>query len=469
MYLEEAYQLLKPGYLPLETGFCRLDNGQMLVAALTTMPNCKGQWVEWWFGTHLADTRSYRQWDPGANLNLKWDKTWSPGNYIGSSHCAELLMGGKIFKFVFKYIDPALYFDVSKFKEANVSAVICEEGYTQDGTLDDHTIIVVRDTDYGCEVRTRCWIYNGSDEMGSTYLIHFLTGMRNMGEKLGVYIKNSQKLREKTNIVCKYCRSKDVVKNGLYKNSQYWLCRACGHAFLNNHNLPRMKYAPDTIANAVHSYYSGNSINNICKSIEPRYNVLPSSSTVYGWVKKLTEIALTEEQKYNPLVSTCWIVAETVLRLNRKAYYLYNVIDFKTRFLLAITLTGSENRYDTASLLLAASQKAQKTPDELISSNSQAYRDGLKMPFGGQTNKIRFTPLSALEPNASSTDYCQGTLIERLKPWYGAEGQSRTQVILDGFAFHYNYMRINENLGSVPATAAMIKNSFRSWLDVIRS
>jgi hypothetical protein len=36
--LSEANLLFEPGYLPLENGFTRLDNGQVFVAVLTRMP-----------------------------------------------------------------------------------------------------------------------------------------------------------------------------------------------------------------------------------------------------------------------------------------------------------------------------------------------------------------------------------------------------------------------------------------------
>ena len=50
MLMEEVHQLLDPGYLPIETGYYRLPNGQMHIAALTRMPGCKGKMVDWWFG-----------------------------------------------------------------------------------------------------------------------------------------------------------------------------------------------------------------------------------------------------------------------------------------------------------------------------------------------------------------------------------------------------------------------------------
>ncbi|TMP03433.1 hypothetical protein CWC11_13955 [Pseudoalteromonas sp. S3178] len=39
----DANTLLKPGYLPLENGFTRLNNGQVFVSVLTKMPKVTGK------------------------------------------------------------------------------------------------------------------------------------------------------------------------------------------------------------------------------------------------------------------------------------------------------------------------------------------------------------------------------------------------------------------------------------------
>lgn len=45
MKLEQADALLDPGYLDLESGWVRLEDGQLHVAAWTTMFACKGHMV----------------------------------------------------------------------------------------------------------------------------------------------------------------------------------------------------------------------------------------------------------------------------------------------------------------------------------------------------------------------------------------------------------------------------------------
>ena len=190
MLLEEVNELLKPGYLPMETGYCRLPNGQMFVATLVRLPGCKGKMVDWFFGHYLKDTETYKTWDPKAHLRFEWDDKWSPGHYIGASHYGEEYLAGEVLKFRVRFDDPAEFFDTSKFKEASVGAVICGEGSLPDGTPDGRVIHLVRDTEYGAEVRSRFWIYQGTEEVGKGHMEHCLSEMGYLADMLpGLYAR----------------------------------------------------------------------------------------------------------------------------------------------------------------------------------------------------------------------------------------------------------------------------------------
>ncbi len=190
MLLAEVNQLLEPGYLPLETGYFRLPNGQMHVATLIRMPACKGRMVEWFFGHYLKDTETYKQWDPRAHLRFEWDDNWSPGHYVGASHYGEEWLAGEVLKFTVKFDDPAKFFDTSRFKEANVGAVICGEGFLPDNTPDGRVIHFVRDTEYGCEIRSRFWIYKGTETIGRGHMEHCLSEMGYLADLLpGLYAR----------------------------------------------------------------------------------------------------------------------------------------------------------------------------------------------------------------------------------------------------------------------------------------
>jgi hypothetical protein len=162
--LEKADDLLKPGYLPLETGYTRLPNGQLQVACLTKMPGCKGRMINWWFGW-LANSEHYGWWHPKDHIWTEWEKGY-PGpnndpddaNYIGYAHLVHEYIGGEMNKLRIHFQPPSTLLDASRFSENGVSAVICARaGYLNKPLKFARLIHLVRDTEGGCEMRSRFW------------------------------------------------------------------------------------------------------------------------------------------------------------------------------------------------------------------------------------------------------------------------------------------------------------------------
>ena len=83
MRLEQANDLLTPGYLALESGVIDHGDGFRTVCALTRMPGCKADMVEWWF-RWLGGTDQYRLWHPTDHVFSDWEGR-QPGTHIGSS------------------------------------------------------------------------------------------------------------------------------------------------------------------------------------------------------------------------------------------------------------------------------------------------------------------------------------------------------------------------------------------------
>ena len=157
MRLDEANQLLEPGYLPFEAGFVRLDDGQLHVAARTAMVGCKGSMIDWWFG-YLRTTEQYKWWHPKDHVWCEWTGSDS-GEYVGGTHHVHEYIGGELAKLKICFREPSEYLDTSRFPEAAGSTAVC----ARTGVLDapiwaGHLIHLVRDTDYGCEMRSRFWL-----------------------------------------------------------------------------------------------------------------------------------------------------------------------------------------------------------------------------------------------------------------------------------------------------------------------
>jgi len=162
--LEDANDLLEPGYLPLETGYARLPDGKIHVACLTKMPGVTGRMVNWWFGWML-NTTHYQYWHPQAHVWSDFEKgsegrnnNPDDANHIGDAHLVHEIIGGSVSKLRIEFRDPSEYLDTSRFEEANVSAAVCARpGYLDKPLKIAHMIHFVRDTDDGCEMRSRFW------------------------------------------------------------------------------------------------------------------------------------------------------------------------------------------------------------------------------------------------------------------------------------------------------------------------
>jgi hypothetical protein len=189
MLYKEVNQLLKPGYLPFETGYERLSNGDMYIAVLTRMPHCEAKMIDWWFG-YAGDTEKYKLWHP-MHVVGDWDEHWRPGHYIGASHLVHEYIGGDLVKLRITFFEPSKIFDPSKFAEARVGAVICGDvGALEEDMQMGHLIHFVRDTDLGCEMRSRFWIFNGDEKIGAGLMQHCIEEMSQLGAILpGLYKK----------------------------------------------------------------------------------------------------------------------------------------------------------------------------------------------------------------------------------------------------------------------------------------
>lgn len=184
MFIEEVNKLLDPGYLSLETGYTKLPNGQYYVAVLTRMPHCKGRMIDWWFG-YVGDTEKYRKWHPKDHIIGDWDEKWKPGHYIGASHLVHEYLGGDLVKLRITFREPSDFFDTSRFKEAKVGAAVCGNvGLLDEGVQIGNLIHFVRDTDFGCEMRSRFWLFHAEEKMARDLMQHCIEEMGNLTDLL---------------------------------------------------------------------------------------------------------------------------------------------------------------------------------------------------------------------------------------------------------------------------------------------
>ena len=159
MRFDEANDLLKPGYLKIESGVVDYPDGFKTVCALTRMPRCRAKMVEWWF-RWLGGTEQYRWWHPRDHLFSDWEGR-TGATHIGSSHLVhEYLAGddGPVFKLRINFRDPSEFFDPALYSKLDGAAICARIGSLEAPVNLGRMTHFVRNTDAGCEMRSRFFL-----------------------------------------------------------------------------------------------------------------------------------------------------------------------------------------------------------------------------------------------------------------------------------------------------------------------
>jgi hypothetical protein len=176
MNYEDMTDLLLPGYLPVETGYRMLPNGELFVAVHNRLLGCRAKWLDLWFG-HFETEADFQEWHPDEHFNHHWNDKWRKGHYIGAAHTARQSIGGRHAQFsTLHFEDPARMFSKEAQERAGATIVLA---YGTPGNYGDSQekmtrfVHVARDTKLGCEIRSRFWVKTSID-FGPSLIDHVL-------------------------------------------------------------------------------------------------------------------------------------------------------------------------------------------------------------------------------------------------------------------------------------------------------
>jgi transposase-like protein len=219
---------------------------------------------------------------------------------------------------------------------------------------------------------------------------------------------------------------------------------------------------------ALSMYYRGMSIDEIRGHLDQQYNDCPSSATVYDWICRFTDEAVAKARNYTPKVGYVWVADETMLDIGGKKVWFWDLIDIKTRFLLASHLSYQRTAEHAKRFVKKGAERAGKPPKVIITDKLFAYLDGIEMAFGADTQHLHSKGFS-LQPNTNLIERFHGTLKSRTKVMRGLKHPESALLILDGWLVYYNFFRPHEALGDkTPAEKAGIDFPLKNWLDVVK-
>jgi putative transposase len=266
--------------------------------------------------------------------------------------------------------------------------------------------------------------------------------------------------------ICKYCQSANIIKFGKYKNTQYYYCKDCKHKFSNPDAIPKMQYATSKIADAMSMYYEGMSLKEIRRNFIQQHTDYISDVTILNWVKRFSKMAIIEANKYKPEVGSIWVADETMINLDGKNIWLWDIIDTKTRFLLATHMSYTRTTKDAEILMKQAYERTGKIPRVIYTDKLRAYLEGIESTFGGDTTHKQGSPFD-IENNTNFIERMHGTIKSRTKVMRGLHTIESARLYLDGWLVHYNFFRPHMSLNDrTPASIANIRFPFHNWKDI---
>jgi transposase-like protein len=170
-------------------------------------------------------------------------------------------------------------------------------------------------------------------------------------------------------------------------------------------------------------------------------------------------------------VGSKWVADETVIKLKEKGgsnQWFWDIIDDKTRFLLASHLSEGRTTKDAQVLMERAAKRANKTPRTVITDKLASYLDGIEMTFGADTKHIPAKKLTSKD-GTQVIERFHGTLKDRTKVLRSFMRRETAKIVTDGWLCHYNFFRPHSAVsGKTPAEAARAESPFKSWKDVVK-
>ncbi len=270
-------------------------------------------------------------------------------------------------------------------------------------------------------------------------------------------------------IGCKHCHNTDIVKYGTYKGRQRYFCNACQRKFADTNALPGKRFPAEQVGAAVGMFYRGLSTQEIGQQLAQQYSIpAPSKSTVYRWVTEYTRYALKQTGSAKATTGNTWVADETVIKVGGKNYWLWDVMDVRSRYILASRLSATRYTKDAEIVFRQAAQQASHPPKVIVTDRLRSYIDGIERVFGSDSKHVQSGGIRA-EINNNLSERLQGTVKQRTKVMRGLQNRETAQQVIDGWAFHYNYFKPHESLkGKTPAEVAKATSPFANWEDVAR-
>ncbi len=305
---------------------------------------------------------------------------------------------------------------------------------------------------------------------------------------------NIQQEKSKNNnkVVCPICKSNNLIKRGFRQTEnrgkiQRFGCKDCRHRFVIDEGFYRMRNAPQKITLCLDLFYRGISTRKVQEHLQAFYPHNSSHKSIYKWVIKYARkiSKFTEKLKLNvgEEIQTDEMEYHRRLQRNRKGVdknWFIDVIDCKTRFMVASEYCKNRNQKEIKSVLNKVKSKTQNQIKICTTDGLTHYPKMVKSVFG-YNNKIGRYNVFHNKVNASAgegfnimIERLHNNIRQRTKTMRGFHGAvSSANSIMKGWEIYYNFITKHQAIDCCPYELAIPElkdklNVPNKWLALIQ-
>jgi len=278
------------------------------------------------------------------------------------------------------------------------------------------------------------------------------------------------------------CGSIRVVKFGHANGKQIFKCRDCGRKFREG-LIKKARYSPETITLTLDLYFSGLSLRKITRMVNDHFDMSLGKSSVYRWIETFVPMIGEYVNSLTPTLSETWHADEVFVKMKdgisiksssgsfTDVAFVWNVMDRKTRFLLASKLSKSRDAGGAERAFREAIKNAHDSQPETVYTDAlKGYNDGIKYAFAGKTIPKHIARAGIKKPAATNNriERLNGTMRERIKVQRG--WKSMKTPLAEGQRIQYNFVKPHAALsGQTPAQVAGIGiEGENKWMELLR-
>jgi transposase-like protein len=283
-------------------------------------------------------------------------------------------------------------------------------------------------------------------------------------------------------VQCAKCGSIRVVKNGIKKGKQAYVCRDCRHKFTEKAMLKGSRYTPEMVSLTLDLYFSGTSLRKTARIVNNHFGLKVGNATIYRWIQKFVPRISGYVNSLTPELSETWHADELFVKMKggitykskgtetKNLAFLWNVMDRKTRFLLASKLSrfrdvaGADRAFREAMSNAKGSQ-----PERIYTDSLKSYQTFMaSLPESQRPQHIANAGVRKRHSNNNRIERLNGTLRERVKVQRGWKNPA--SKIVEGQRIHYDFVKPHQALeGQTPAERAGIGIEGKDkWLELLK-